>query len=249
MSALSHRRAVVALVATGALLLAAFAVASQAEASTLYACVKKSGTARVFTKKPKCKKGESKISWNAEGPAGKNGANGASGTNGTNGTSGTNGTNGAVAGYVVVQSGEVSFTQLESKESNALVMSKSLPAGSYIVNGNVEVIAAQVGTNEEGGGPLTTFVQMSCTLKDTPTSGSSVSYTNSWSGVTSNPIIFFAAGLGSVPLDLAVTTTTSSVLTVTCTNVHNDGDNTSPSAFTEGAQDGVITAVQTTSNS
>jgi hypothetical protein len=153
MSALSHRRAVVALVATGALLLAAFAVASQAEASTLYACVKKSGTARVFTKKPKCKKGESKISWNAEGPAGKNGANGASGTNGTNGTSGTNGTNGAVAGYVVVQSGEVSFTQLESKESNALVMSKSLPAGSYIVNGNVEVIAAQVGTNEEGGGP------------------------------------------------------------------------------------------------
>jgi hypothetical protein len=94
MSALSHRRAVVALVATGALLLAAFAVASQAEASTLYACVKKSGSAHIFTKKPKCKKGESKLTWNSEGPAGKNGANGSNGTNGTNGTSGTNGTNG-----------------------------------------------------------------------------------------------------------------------------------------------------------
>lgn len=92
MPASSNARAMAVLAATGALLLAVFAAAPQAEASTLYACVKsKSGTARVFTKKPKCKKGESKISWNTTGPAGKNGANGANGSNGTNGKEGKEG--------------------------------------------------------------------------------------------------------------------------------------------------------------
>lgn len=85
-------RAAVVLAVTGSLLLAAFAVAPAADASTLYACVKtKSGSARVFTKKPKCKKGETKISWNT---AGIGGAKGISGVNGVNGTNGTNGKEG-----------------------------------------------------------------------------------------------------------------------------------------------------------
>jgi hypothetical protein len=75
-------------------LLVTLAVASQATAATYYACVKKNGSARVFTKKPKCKKGESKLSWNSPGPAGKNGVNGVNGVNGKNGTNGTNGTKG-----------------------------------------------------------------------------------------------------------------------------------------------------------
>jgi hypothetical protein len=62
--------------------------ASAAQAGTLYACVKKSGSAHIYSKKPKCKKGETKLSWNASGqpgPTGKNGVNGANGANGGNG--------------------------------------------------------------------------------------------------------------------------------------------------------------------
>jgi hypothetical protein len=68
-----------------------FAGASGAQASTLFACVKKSGSAHVFTKKPKCKKGEQKLSWSTAGPAGKNGAGGTNGANGTNGKDGADG--------------------------------------------------------------------------------------------------------------------------------------------------------------
>jgi len=94
MPTLSTRRAPVLLVAIGALLLAALATASQAGASTLYACVKKNGNARIFSNKPKCKKGEKKLSWNIEGLAGKNGASGANGANGATGKEGPQGKTG-----------------------------------------------------------------------------------------------------------------------------------------------------------
>jgi hypothetical protein len=82
-------------VAAGALLFGALAVAPEAGAATLYACVKKNGTPRVLTtKKPKCKKGETKLSWNIEGTAGKNGINGINGTNGANGKDGKEGKEG-----------------------------------------------------------------------------------------------------------------------------------------------------------
>jgi hypothetical protein len=86
------RRWIALLTAAGALLLAALAVAPQAEAATIYACVKKkSGSARIVSKKAKCKKGESKLSWNSEGPAGRNGVNGANGSNGKDGAQGKEG--------------------------------------------------------------------------------------------------------------------------------------------------------------
>src|SRR2546423_11905378 len=116
MSTLTARRGMAVLAAAGLLLVTVFVAAPKVEASTLYACVKKNGTGRLFTKRPKCKKGESKISWNSQGIAGKNGANGANGVNGAagapgaNGTNGTNGANGAVAGYSAT-GGEVAFTQ------------------------------------------------------------------------------------------------------------------------------------------
>jgi hypothetical protein len=91
MLTLTTRRGSVLLVAIGALLLAALVTASQAGATTLYACVKKDGSAHIFTKKPKCKKHETKLSWSTEGPAGKNGANGLSGVNGVNGKEGPQG--------------------------------------------------------------------------------------------------------------------------------------------------------------
>jgi hypothetical protein len=89
-------------------LFAALATASQAAATTYYACVKKNGSAHIFSKKPKCRRGESKLSWNNIGPAGRNGANGANGRNGANGTNGTNGTDGAPGGFFgVLPSGKM----------------------------------------------------------------------------------------------------------------------------------------------
>src|SRR5690348_5420008 len=91
MSTPTLRRMLMALFAAAALMVGVLAGASAANAKTLYACVKKNGSAHVFCKKPKCKKGESKLSWNTSGPAGKNGANGSNGANGANGAGGAPG--------------------------------------------------------------------------------------------------------------------------------------------------------------
>lgn len=104
------RRATAVVVAAGALLLAALAAAPQASAATLYACVKKNGSAHIYAKKPKCRKHETKLSWNTEGAAGKNGLSGTNGKNGANGTNGTSGTNGQDL---------TSHTALPSKQSES----------------------------------------------------------------------------------------------------------------------------------
>jgi hypothetical protein len=88
------RRATVLSAAATISLFAALATASQAAATTYYACVKKNGSAHIYAKKPKCKRGESKLSWNNVGLAGRNGANGANGANGKNGANGLNGKEG-----------------------------------------------------------------------------------------------------------------------------------------------------------
>jgi hypothetical protein len=99
MSIALTRRGLAVLAAAGALLLAGL-TASQAGAQTLYACVKKNGNARIFSNKPKCKKGEKRLSWNIEGRAGKNGANGLNGANGANGNDGKEGKEGPAGPYV-----------------------------------------------------------------------------------------------------------------------------------------------------
>jgi hypothetical protein len=92
MSTLVIRRGTAVLGTAGALLLAVLAIAPQANAATIYACVKnKAGTARVFTKKPKCKRGETRLSWNTTGPAGLNGTNGVGGGAGKDGPAGGEG--------------------------------------------------------------------------------------------------------------------------------------------------------------
>jgi hypothetical protein len=92
MSMLVTRRGTAVLGTAGALLLTVLAIAPEAGAATIYACVKnKTGTARVFTKKPKCKKGETRLSWNTTGPAGRDGTNGIGGAVGKEGSAGQEG--------------------------------------------------------------------------------------------------------------------------------------------------------------
>ena len=81
-------------VAMGAVL-ASLAMAPAAGAATYHGCVsKKSDVLRLVSISKKCKKGEERISFNSQGPPGRNGSNGQNGANGANGTNGTDGTTG-----------------------------------------------------------------------------------------------------------------------------------------------------------
>ena len=96
MANLISRRAIVLSGALATLmLLIALVGATHANAATIRACLnKKTGAVRVVSSKAKCKKSEKTLSWNSEGPAGKNGLSGNNGLNGASGSNGTNGTNG-----------------------------------------------------------------------------------------------------------------------------------------------------------
>jgi uncharacterized protein (DUF2141 family) len=136
------RRGIALLVAAGALLLTA---ASQAEAQTIYACVKKkSGTARFVSKHVKCKKGETKLSWSMEGPPGKDGTNGAPGTNGAAGVEGKIGPQGPSTVYEVELSATSSF---EPKETPVTITLSNLPPGAYAIFGK-----GSLGPVEDNGG-------------------------------------------------------------------------------------------------
>jgi hypothetical protein len=97
---INPRRAAVAGIA--GVLLATLAIAPVAHAATFYACVKKKGgSIRLASRTARCKRGERKISFNSEGPPGRNGLNGRNGRNGSNGLNGINGVNG-MAGFTKV---------------------------------------------------------------------------------------------------------------------------------------------------
>jgi hypothetical protein len=201
------------------------------ERRDLYACVKKNGSARVFTKKPKCKKGEKKLSWNNEGPAGKNGVNG---TNGTKGTNGTNGTNGAVAGYSARNTGAVNILEGTIPEPIAVV-TKSIPAGSYLVFAKSTIAASDSTVGDKW--------TAECQLSDIPVSGEpTFDQSNATGEVITNFI--FKTGYATVPLGMAISTTTASTLTLACTHVWDVGGTKLAMSATES----LITAVQTSHN-
>jgi hypothetical protein len=218
MSRKVRSRGMLATAAIVALMASAFVASSQAQASTLYACVKKNGTARIYSKKPKCKKGESKLSWNTTGPAGKNG------TNGTNGTNGINGTNGAVAGYFAQQAGiglNGSFQALKGLE-------KKLPAGSFLVSVNVQLN----GFANAGGAAM-----VQCELIATPTGGKATTVKGTWAGAFFNGEI----GAGSIGLELATTNSVETALTVKCAQEIGTGTSEEEEA------EGTLQAIQASS--
>jgi hypothetical protein len=135
----------VAAAAIGLLMLtAAFASASTSAATTIYACVsKKAGTMRIVSAKAKCKRAEHKLSWNISGPAGAPGATGSPGAAGTNGVG---------ADYASSIFGP---TELAGSE---VVVTKTIPAGSYFVNAKT-VVGADA--------KAVVFVGVICELVDT----------------------------------------------------------------------------------
>lgn len=240
MSAPIHRRQLGLLAVMGAsLLLVALGTASRASAATIYACEKKKGgTIRIVSAKAKCnKKTETKISWNTQGPAGPAGKNGANGTNGGNGKDGTNG---AVSGYSASKSESITITSATSS-SPQTILSKSLPAGSYIVGGKVELVMTATGAKAYGS--------ITCTLTDTPTTGTAVADSSTWASSITVPVFLFDLETNVVPLQMAVSTgSNASTLTLSCYVGASYGGESS-GVFSASAGNAVMTAVQTTQNS
>lgn len=204
----------------------AWAASGGGSGGKITVCVSKSGGALYQAKK--CQKKDKKLSWNIQGPQGPKGADGAAGKNGkdgTNGTNGTNGANGAVAG-ISATGGLVEFTG-----TSKTVLTLKLPAGSFIVQGKT-----QVGGSATSAG----YMNDSCTLAD----GSASNHAQFSAPFTPAQILTIRLAETSLPMQIAVTSSSPSTVTMTCEDVSHEG-----TAFSTAASDSIITAVQTTSNS
>jgi hypothetical protein len=116
---------------SAAIVLLALAAAPAAGAATIYACVsKKGGAMRIVSAKTKCRHGEHKLSWSSTGPAGPAGAPGAPGA------AGAPGANGVGSDYSSFSFGP---TALALSETGDIIVSKTIPAGTYFVSGKTVV--------------------------------------------------------------------------------------------------------------
>jgi hypothetical protein len=202
MSVRFMRRLVAVSCATSVVAAASLAAAPTAGASTIYVCVKKkSGVMRLVDRKAKCKRGESKLTWNQSGPAGPAGKTGATGATGTTGSGGSAGLNGAVAGFSASEPNEINIAG-----STVTILSKSLPAGSYIISADVGLKLFGEETTKKPGADIECFL----------TDGSS-EVGGIWGGGTTVELgskQFIADG--SIPLQLAITTTSTTTVKVEC---------------------------------
>ncbi len=184
------------------------------------------------------------------GAKGETGIKGEDGAKGENGVKGENGTNGAVAGYSVSQPptgpGEgLSFTA-GTAGSPTTVLTKALPAGSYVASAKVEVTLVATDPGGEG--------DVNCALVDIPASGSPVLDVAGFFAPTAAavPIFNVYAAATTLPMGVAVSTTGPSTLAINCwVNVGNGGENAKnePGVFSAEAGEAHIQAVQTNSNS
>jgi len=169
----------------------------------------------------------------AKGAKGANGANGINGTDGTNGAAGATGPagpNGAVAGYFAQTSVTTAFTG----GTGVSILTKNLPAGNYVLNGNETFLAASTSAS--------TQFEVSCTLSDsaagTPTD------TGVFEGLTNFAVIVIATSQNSVYMTLAINTTAPSTAKIACSDVSNGGN-----SYQVNNANAALSAIQTTTNS
>jgi hypothetical protein len=235
--ALAQHRAVKSASALAVIVLAALGVASSAGASTLYACVnKRTGAARLFSYKPRCKRGQERLSWNTVGPAGKNGANGKNGATGKagptgkTGNPGSSGTNGAVAGYSASQPASVEFTG-KKEAARVTVLTKTVNAGNYLVFAKTVVSASASSPTRAAG---------VCELLE----GTSTIDTSGWD--TELAPVISGSDISEEPLSLeaAVSLKATTALSLVCSDLSPDED-----GLKIGAAFSQLLAVQTNQNS
>jgi hypothetical protein len=218
----------IALLAAGACALALLAVAPQATASTLYACVKKNGSARLFTSRPRCRHGEKRLAWNVEGPRGPQGSRGKEGRGGKNGpggVNGTNGANGAAGGFSASNEALRAFTGA----AGVAIVSKALPAGSYLVFAKTVVLASATTPHSYGA---------NCELFD----GTTLDSSQLLAPLLEVHASAFSA-IDTLSLMAAVTLKSPAAVTLRCSDV--SPDETMPIE----AGDAQLVAVQTAQNS
>jgi hypothetical protein len=229
-----------ALAALAALAAGGVAYAADTGDARIIACVKHSDGALYQAKK--CATKDRRLTWSVSGPAGPAGstgpvgktggagATGATGPAGPPGPAGAPGTTGAVAGYHVAQ-GSNSFVSL-SPSGDHDVLKLALPAGSFLVNAKVVVDAAITPPASPA------YIENDCTLTDGSASDEAFAIAP----------IELAGGLDGAgtteSLEIAVTAGDSSTATLACETINGNTQDGSPAAV-----DGVIDAVQTSSNS
>jgi hypothetical protein len=237
-------RAVAAvLVAVVALTAGGMAYAASRGGATISACVKHSDGALYQAKQ--CGAKDKRLTWNRSGPAGpagpagavgKTGATGATGATGQTGQTGLTGppgppgsAAGAVAGFSVAQAADSDVSLTSSAQT---VLTLSLPAGSFLVDAKVVVSAAITPPASPA------FIEADCTLTDGSATDSAFSI------APTEPAGSIVRAVTTVPLEIAVTADGSSTTTLSCSEPLGSTQNGGP-----GAIDGVINAVQTSSNS
>jgi hypothetical protein len=165
------------------------------------------------------------------GNTGKTGATGLQGTPGGAGAAGAPGApgaNGAVAGYSASEIGP----SIDITNSEKTIVSKTLPAGHYIVSAKVLTIALSEGN--------TGAVETECELNH---EGEILDYSQATATL---PVLATEyTGAATLALDVALNTTKSTTLSVVCeTNA-----NTTPLTHKVLAVEGRLQAVQTSTNS
>jgi hypothetical protein len=166
----------------------------------------------------------------ASGANGLNGTNGAVGAVGATGPTGVAGANGAVAGYFAQTSVTTAFTG----GTGVSILTKNLPAGNYVLNGNETFLAASTSAS--------TQFEVSCTLSDsaagTPTD------TGVFEGLTNIIVFIIPTNSNSVSMTLAINTTAPSTAKIACSDVSNGGN-----TYQVNNANAALSAVQTTTNS
>lgn len=143
------------------------------------------------------------------------------------GPRGKAGTNGAVHGFAATHAGAVDFTSATAG-SPKTILTESLPAGSFIINAKT--------VTSETHSTVATALLATCALSDGRASD------NSQVWLPDTNIYDPAEGTAPLPFDLAVTSTSPSVVKLACWAQVTAGGQTF------NASNSVITAIQTASN-
>ncbi len=219
-----------------ALTLLAVLLAPGARAATIYACVnKRTSAARIFTRKPRCRRNETRYVFSTQGPAGKNGTNGKNGATGKTGptgktgTSGGNGSNGAVAGYSASEPASIEFTG----RKEVTILTKTLPAGSYILVAKTVVSAS-----------ATTAIKTTAACELLDGGPGALVDKSGWDAQLAEELPGSFIAEGTLSLQAAVTLKASAAVSIVCSDLSPDTDGQQLAAASSQ-----IAAVQTTQNS
>ena len=181
-----------------------------------------------------------------DGAAGKDGVNGTAGVNGKDGAAGKdgvngeNGANGAVGGFGIALAPGESIPYTSATEgSPATILSKTLPAGNFIVGAKAELVY----TDTKTGGAAATV----CKLIDIPSGGGATSSdTSSWASLINVPALVADVVQNTIPFALRVDSPLhASTLTIACYLAIKEA---AGGTFAAEAKNASISAVQTTVN-